>query len=78
MEGSLLLSGQDGHLTHGIVHPDSSSLEFESVCCGTAGSASWVPMLSASIDRQQVSGSAKMLILIVGYSSLFIVPTWGF
>lgn len=35
-------------------------------------------MLSASIDRQQVSGSAKMLILIVGYSSLFIVPTWGF
>lgn len=35
-------------------------------------------MLSASIDRQQVSGSAKILILIVGYSSLFIAPTWGF
>lgn len=43
-----------------------SSLEFESVRCVTMGSASWVFMLSASIDRQQVSGSAKMLIFIVG------------
>lgn len=82
MEASLLLSGS-GWAPYTWDSASRflwlrSSLEFESGCCGTIGSASWVPMLSASIDRQQVSGSAKMLILIVGYSSLFIAPTWGF